>query len=34
MATGMFGGSKLGTILGKRKNIFFTFLGQKDDGKN
>ena len=34
LAAGVFGGSKLGTRLGKGKNVFFTVMGQKDDGTN
>ena len=34
LAAGVFGGGKLGSKLGKRKNFFFTVIGQKDDGSN
>ena len=31
---GIFGGGKLGSRLGNGKNVFFTVMGQKDDGSN
>ena len=31
---GILGGGKLGSRLGKGKNVFFTVMGQKDDGSN
>ena len=31
---GILGGGKLGSRLGKGQNVFFTVLGQKDDGSN
>ena len=31
---GVFGGGKLGSRLGNGKNVFFTVMGQKDDGSN
>ena len=34
LAAGVFGGGKTGAKLGKGKNVFFTVMGQKDDGSN
>ncbi len=34
LAIGVFGGGKTGSKLGKGKNVFFTVMGQKDDGSN
>ena len=34
LAVGVFGGGKTGSKLGKGKNVFFTVMGQKDDGSN
>jgi hypothetical protein len=34
LAAGVFGGGRVGSKLGKRKNFFFTVLGQKNDGSN
>ena len=34
LAAGVFGGGKTGAQLGKGKNVFFTVMGQKDDGSN
>ena len=34
LAAGVFGGGKLGSRLGKGKNVFFTVMGQNDDGSN
>ena len=31
---GILGGAKLGSRLGKGKNVFFTVMGQQDDGSN
>ena len=31
---GILGGGKLGSRLGNGKNVFFTVMGQKDDGSN
>ena len=31
---GILGGAKLGSRLGKGKNVFFTVMGKKDDGSN
>ena len=31
---GIFGGGKLGSRLGNGKNVFFTVMGQKDDGSD
>ena len=31
---GILGGAKLGSRLGNGKNVFFTVMGQKDDGSN
>ena len=31
---GILGGAKLGSRLGKGKNVFFTVMGQKEDGSN
>ena len=31
---GIFGGGKLGSRLGNGKNVFFTVMGQKEDGSN
>ena len=34
VAVGVAGGNKVGSILGKGNNYFFTVMGQKDDGSN
>ena len=34
LAAGVFGGGKLGSRLGNGKNVFFTIMGQNDDGSN
>ena len=34
LAVGVFGGGKTGAKLGKGKNVFFTVMGQKNDGSN
>ena len=34
LAVGVFGGGKTGAKLGKGKNVFFTVMGEKDDGSN
>ena len=34
LAVGVFGGGKTGARLGNGKNVFFTVMGQKDDGSN
>ena len=31
---GILGGAKLGSRLGNGKNVFFTVMGQQDDGSN
>ena len=33
-AIGVCGGGQTGAKLGKGKNVFFTVMGQKDDGSN
>ena len=34
LAVGVFGGGKTGARLGNGKNVFFTVMGQPDDGSN
>ena len=34
LAVGVFGGGKTGARLGNGKNVFFTVMGQQDDGSN
>ena len=34
LAVGVFGGGKTGAKVGKGKNVFFTVMGQTDDGSN
>ena len=34
LAVGVFGGGKTGARLGNGKNVFFTVMGQQDDGLN
>ena len=34
LAVGLFGGGKTGARLGNGKNVFFTVMGQQDDGLN
>ena len=34
LAVGVYGGGKVGSKLGKRKNFFFTVMGKKNDGSN